>query len=69
MGDGANRAIAREFDLLEFACADNSSIGIVAPKFGVHVCRLTLKTCNLITKLGFKKALALVRASAGASTH
>ena len=60
MSNNANRAIAREFDLFELACADDSSIGIIAPKFGVSVCRLTLKTCNLTTKLGFKHALAFV---------
>ena len=66
----ASGALARkEFDSFEFACADNSSTGVVAPKFGVNVCRLTLKTCNITTELGFRKAVALVRASAGASMH
>ena len=69
MSDNANEAVAREFDLFELACADDSTIGTIAPRLGVSVCRLTLKTCNLTTKLGFKHALALVRASAGASTH
>ena len=58
---------AREFDLFEVFCADNSSIGNIAPKFGINVCRLTLKTCNSSDKIGTRKALALIRANAGAS--
>ena len=66
MGNNANKAVAREFDLFELACADDSTIGNIAPRFGVSVCRLTLKTCNLTTKLGFKHVSAFVRANAGA---
>ena len=62
-------AKAREFDLFEAFCADNSSIGNIAYEFGINVCRLTLKTCNLSTKLGTKQALALIRANPGASMH
>ena len=59
----------REFDLFEAFCADNSSIGNIANEYGINVCRLTLKTCNLSTKIGTKKALALIRANPGASMH
>ena len=34
---------ARKIDLFEAFCTDDSSIGIIAPQFGVSVCRLTLK--------------------------
>ena len=52
--------------LFEFACGDNSNIGVIGPKLSVRVFRLTLKTCDLTSKPGFRKALALVRANAGA---
>ena len=59
----------RGVDLVEFACGDESTIGILGPKLGVSVCRLTLNTCNLTSKLGFRKALSIVRANHGASMH
>ena len=48
----------REFDLVEFACSDTSTIGELGPRLGVPVVRLTLKTC---------KALSIVRDNHGAS--
>ena len=30
----------REVDLVEFACGDESTIGIIGPKLGCRVCRL-----------------------------
>ena len=57
------------FDLIEFACGDESTIGKLGPKVGVSVCRLTLKTCNLTSKLGYRKALSIVRGNHGASMH
>ena len=59
----------REFDLFEFACADNSSIDSIGPSLGVDVCRPALNTCNFTSKPGFRTALALVRNNAGASMH
>ena len=60
---------ARKIDTFEAFCADDSSIGKIAPRFGVNVSRLTLETCNLGTKSGTKLALAQIRANAGASMH
>ena len=51
------------------ACSDDSSIGIVGPDYNIKVCRLTLRTCDLTTKLGFRTALGLVRSNPGASIH
>ena len=65
--NGAKRQ--REFDIVEFACSDVSTIGELGPRLGVPVVRLTLKTCNLTSKLGFRKALSIVRENHGASMH
>ena len=62
-------AVRRDYDLFEFACSDNSRIGIEGPLLGVNICRLTFKTCNLTTRDGFRTALAFVRANPGASVH
>ncbi len=62
-------ASVRMFDLFEYACSDDSSIGIVGPDYNIKVCRLTLRTCDLTTKLGFRTALGLVRSNPGASIH
>ena len=60
---------ARKIDMFEAFCADDSSIGKIAPQFGINVCRFSLKTLNLGTKSGTQLALAQIRANAGASMH
>ena len=55
--------------LLEFACGDDSLIGKRGPRKGVVVHRLTLTTCNLMTKEGLQHAIKLVRQNPGCSIH
>ncbi len=55
--------------LFEAFCDDNSSIGKIAPKYGINVCRFSLNSFNLGTKTGTKLALTKIRANAGAHLH
>ena len=57
------------FIFFEAFCADNSSIGKIAPQYGINVCRFSLNSFNLGTKTGTTLALAKIRANAGASMH